>query len=78
MKRRVSDFLKRYSKIRGEDYGQNLLLEGRIAAQSKTRRKSLNMPQQDLADLAGVPTSTIGRIEAGLTSPKARYFMANI
>jgi transcriptional regulator with XRE-family HTH domain len=66
----MSDFLKRYSEIRGEDYVQSLQLEGRIAAQIKTKRKSLNMSQQDLADLAGVPKSTIGRIEAGLTSPK--------
>lgn len=28
------------------------------------------MSQQVLADLVGVPKSTIGRIEAGLTSPK--------
>lgn len=66
----MSDFFKKYSEIRGEDYVQNLQLEGRIAAQIKTRRKSLKMSQQDLADLAGIPKSTIGRIEAGLTSPK--------
>ena len=66
----MSDFFKRYSQIRGEDYVQDLQNEGKIAAQIKTKRKSLNLSQQELADLAGVPKSTIGRIEAGLTSPK--------
>lgn|SRR5690625_273667 len=66
----MSDFLRRYSKIRGKDHVQNLQQEGHIAAQIKTKRKTINMSQQDLADLAGVPKSTIGRIEAGLTSPK--------
>jgi transcriptional regulator with XRE-family HTH domain len=66
----MSDFLKRYAEIRGEDYVQTLKLEGQIAAQIKTKRKSLHMSQQALADLVGVPKSTIGRIEAGLTSPK--------
>lgn len=66
----MSDFLKRYSEIRGEDHVQNLKLEGRIAAQIKTKRKSLNLSQQALADLAGIPKSTIGRIEAGLTNPR--------
>ena len=66
----MSDFFKRYSEIRGKDYVQDLQNEGKIAAQIKTKRKSLNLSQQELADLAGVPKSTIGRIEAGLTSPK--------
>lgn len=66
----MSNFFQKYSKIRGEDYVKNLQQEGQIAAQIKTKRKSLNLSQQALADLAGVPKSTIGRIEAGLTSPK--------
>jgi transcriptional regulator with XRE-family HTH domain len=66
----VSDYFEKYSKIRGEDYVKGLQQEGQIAAQIKTRRRSLNLSQQDLADLAGVPKSTIGRIEASLTSPK--------
>ncbi|CAM3228478.1 helix-turn-helix transcriptional regulator [Filibacter tadaridae] len=41
-----------------------------ITAQIKTKRKSLNMSQQNLADAAGIPKSTIGRIEAGITNPK--------
>lgn len=66
----MSNFFQKYSKIRGEDYVKNLQQEGHIAAQIKTKRKSLNLSQQALGDLAGVPKSTIGRIEAGLTSPK--------
>lgn len=66
----MSNFFQKYSKIRGEDYVKNLQQEGQIAAQIKTKRKSLNLSQQALGDLAGVPKSTIGRIEAGLTSPK--------
>ena len=66
----MSDFFQKYSKIRGEDYVNSLQQEGHIAAQIKTKRNSLKLSQQDLADLAGVPKSTIGRIEAGLTSPK--------
>jgi transcriptional regulator with XRE-family HTH domain len=66
----MNDFFRKYSEIRGENHVRSLQLEGRIAAQIKTARKSLNMSQQGLADLAGVPKSTIGRIEAGLTSPR--------
>ncbi|MDG5790154.1 helix-turn-helix transcriptional regulator [Evansella sp. AB-P1] len=66
----MTEFVKRYAKIRGEDHVQHLQLEGQIAAQIKTRRKSLQMTQQQLADISGLPKSTIGRIEAGLTSPK--------
>ncbi|WP_286173379.1 helix-turn-helix transcriptional regulator [Geobacillus sp. E263] len=63
----MSDFFKKYAAIRGERHVQKLQLEGTIAAQIKTRRKQLNMFQQELADRIGVPKSTIGRIEAGLT-----------
>jgi len=73
----MSDFFKKYAAIRGELHVQKLQLEGTIAAQIKTRRKQLNMSQQELADRIGVPKSTIGRIEAGLTSPRcklAHYF----
>ena len=66
----MSDFIKRYSDLRGKDHVQKLQLEGQIAAQIKTKRQSLNLSQQGLADLVGVPKSTIGRIEAGLNSPK--------
>ncbi|WP_280770652.1 helix-turn-helix domain-containing protein [Salipaludibacillus daqingensis] len=66
----MSDFFKKYSEIRGEDYVKNLQFEGEIAAQIKTKRHELKMSQQQLADLAEIPKSTIGRIEAGLTSPK--------
>ncbi|WP_100372111.1 helix-turn-helix domain-containing protein [Bacillus sp. FJAT-45037] len=66
----MTDFFKRYSKIRGEDHVETLQSEGRIAAQIKTERIRLKLSQEQLAELAGVPKSTIGRIEAGLTSPK--------
>lgn len=66
----MSDFFKKYAAIRGERYVQKLQLEGTIAAQIKTRRKQLNISQQELASIIGVPKSTIGRIEAGLTSPR--------
>ncbi|MBT2218643.1 helix-turn-helix domain-containing protein [Virgibacillus dakarensis] len=71
----MSDFFKKYSEIRGENHVQTLQLEGRIAVQIKTIRKSLNLSQQGLADLAGVPKSTIGRIEAGLTSPRVETLL---
>ena len=73
--KKMGDFYKRYSKIRGEDHVQNLQQEGQIAAQIKTKRQKLKMSQQELADLAGVPKSTIGRIEAGLTSPKVETLL---
>ncbi|RKQ28666.1 helix-turn-helix domain-containing protein [Oceanobacillus halophilus] len=66
----MSDFIKRYSELRGNDYVKSLQVEGRIAAQIKTQRKSLNLSQQELADASGLPKSTVGRIEAGITSPK--------
>ncbi|MDC3414166.1 helix-turn-helix domain-containing protein [Aquibacillus sp. 3ASR75-11] len=71
----MSDFFKRYSKVRGEDHVKNLQFEGRIAAQIKTVRQNRSLSQQQLADLAGVPKSTIGRIEAGLTSPKVETLL---
>lgn len=66
----MSDFLKRYTELRGEEHVNKLIQEGRVAAQIKRVRKDLSMSQQMLADLVGVPKSTIGRFEAGLTSPK--------
>ena len=71
----MTDFSTKYSEIRGSDHVQSLQLEGRIAAQIKAKRKSLNMSQQKLADLADIPKSTIGRIAAGLTSPKVETLM---
>lgn len=67
----MSDFIKRYKEIRGESHVQRLVNEGIIAVQIKSKRKTLNMSQQDLADQVGVPKSTIRRIEAGLRSPRA-------
>ncbi|WP_112180356.1 helix-turn-helix domain-containing protein [Paraliobacillus zengyii] len=62
----MGDFFEKYFEIRGDDYVKNLQLEGEIAAQIKTKRQELKMSQQKLADAAGIPKSTIGRIEAGL------------
>ncbi|MFD1065636.1 helix-turn-helix domain-containing protein [Oceanobacillus locisalsi] len=67
----MNDFFERYAKMRGEQHVQNLQYEGKIAAQIKHLRQQQKMSQQQLADLAGVPKSTIGRIEAGTIIPKA-------
>lgn len=45
--------------------------EALIATQIIKARHAQKMSQQDLADAIGVAKSTIGRIESGLTSPKA-------
>lgn len=66
----MSDFLKRYEKLRGDQHVQKLQHEGYIAAQIKTERQNRRMSQQKLADLINVPKSTIGRIEAGMTTPR--------
>ncbi|GEN87038.1 helix-turn-helix domain-containing protein [Oceanobacillus sojae] len=66
----MSDFFERYAKMRGEQHVQNLQYEGKIAAQIKTHRQQQKLSQQQLADLADLPKSTIGRIEASITSPK--------
>jgi len=42
-----------------------------IAATVRTARNSSGLSQEQLASLAGVPQSTVGRIEAGLTVPGA-------
>jgi transcriptional regulator with XRE-family HTH domain len=65
----MSNFTVRASQILGEDRVRQLQAEGSIAAQIKAVRKRLGLSQEQLADLAGLPKSTIGRIEAGLNSP---------
>ncbi|MCD8510095.1 MAG: helix-turn-helix domain-containing protein [Bacillus sp. (in: Bacteria)] len=65
----MNNFIEKYAKIRGVDHVNTLQKEGQIAAQIKARRKALNMSQQDLANASGLPKSTVGRIEAGITSP---------
>lgn len=42
-----------------------------ISTQIKKRREELKISQQELADKAGMPQSTIARIESGEMSPKA-------
>lgn len=71
----MSDFLKKYADLRGKDHVKRLQSEGKIAAQIKTERKKQGMSQQTLAEISGVPKSTIGRIEAGLTSPRVDTLM---
>jgi DNA-binding XRE family transcriptional regulator len=66
----LSDFFKKYSDIRGEKHVQNLQRQGYIAAQIKTHRHNKGLSQQQLADLIQVPKSTVGRIEAGMTTPR--------
>jgi DNA-binding transcriptional regulator YiaG len=44
--------------------------------QLKRLRKSLALTQQGLADLLEVPQSTVGRWEAGLSSPRGLYLKA--
>lgn len=65
----MSNFNVRATQILGEARVRQLQAEGSIAAQIKTTRKRLDLSQEQLADLAGLPKSTIGRIEAGLNSP---------
>ncbi|EMR06944.1 DNA-binding transcriptional repressor PuuR [Bhargavaea cecembensis DSE10] len=65
----MSNFTVRASQILGEDRVRQLQAEGSIAAQIKAVRKRIGLSQEQLADLAGLPKSTIGRIEAGLNSP---------
>lgn len=44
--------------------------KGVLAVQIKLARKERKLSQQDLANLAQLPKSIIGRIEAGITSFK--------
>lgn len=71
----MADFFKKYADIRGEDHVNNLQSEGHIAAQIKSKRQQMKLSQQQLADKAGVPKSTVGRIEAGLTSPNTNTLL---
>ncbi|AQQ54188.1 helix-turn-helix domain-containing protein [Planococcus lenghuensis] len=65
----MNNYLERAKQILGEDRVNQLREEGNVAAQIKTKRKALSLSQEKLAHKIGVPKSTIGRIEAGLTSP---------
>ncbi|MBR3215547.1 MAG: helix-turn-helix transcriptional regulator [Exiguobacterium sp.] len=67
----MSDMFKKYAEIVGNDHVERLQQQGYIAAQIKKQRRQLNISQQELADRIGKPKSTIGRIEAGLTVPRA-------
>ncbi|WP_347553254.1 helix-turn-helix transcriptional regulator (plasmid) [Pseudalkalibacillus hwajinpoensis] len=67
----MSDVFKKYADIVGNDHVEKLQQQGYIAAQIKKQRRQLKISQQELADRIGKPKSTIGRIEAGLTVPRA-------
>lgn len=66
----MSDFMEQYAAIRGKAHVDGIYQEGLLAAQIKQARKQQKLSQQQLADLSRLPKSTIGRIEAGITSPK--------
>ncbi|MFS0646834.1 helix-turn-helix domain-containing protein [Siminovitchia sp. 179-K 8D1 HS] len=71
----MSDFLKKYADLRDKDHVKRLQSEGKITAQIKSERKKQGMSQQTLTEISGVPKSTIGGIEAGLTSPRVGTLM---
>ncbi|PTQ83808.1 helix-turn-helix protein [Trichococcus patagoniensis] len=66
----MANFFEKYTQIVGQDKVSDILREGELIGQIKSRRKEKKMSQADLAKLIEVPKSTIGRIEAGLTSPR--------
>lgn len=63
------DFSHRLAGIVGEKRVNELHQRANISAQISKERKQQNISQQKLADSIGVAKSTIGRIEAGLTTP---------
>lgn len=71
----MSNFFDKYAQIVGQDKVNEIVLEGKIIGQIKRRRKEIKMTQDDLAKLISVPKSTIGRIEAGLTSPRTETLL---
>lgn len=72
----MSTFHGRYATIRGEQKVEELKQQGQLAALIQQVRKAKGLSQQQLADLMGVPKSTIGRIEAGMTTPKLETLQA--
>ncbi len=71
----MSNFFEKYSQIVGQDKVDKIIQEGKIIGQIKSRRMEIGLTQNDLAELIEVPKSTIGRIEAGLTSPRTDTLM---
>ena len=67
----MSGFIDKAAQVLGKERVNQLLDEGYVAAQIKTRRKELAYSQEQLAQKTGLQKSTIGRIEAGLNSPSA-------
>ncbi len=72
---KMSNFFEKYSQIVGQDKIDKIIQEGKIIGQIKSRRMEIGLTQNDLAELIEVPKSTIGRIEAGLTSPRTDTLM---
>ena len=65
------EFSERLGDIVGKGRIEELHQQADIAAQISKERKKKGLSQQALADDIGVAKSTIGRIEAGMTSPNA-------
>lgn len=72
----MSTFHERYAKIRGEKKVEELKQQGQLAALIQQARRANGLSQQQLADLMGIPKSTIGRIETGITTPKLETLQA--
>ena len=46
-----------------------------IAKTIRTRRESLNLRQEDLAEMSGVATKTIHSVEAGTSNPSLKTLL---
>lgn len=66
----MNNFIGKYTDLRGRKHVKRLQSEGKIAARIKKERKKQRFSQQTLADLVGVPKSTISGIETGVIIPK--------
>ncbi|QQK77310.1 helix-turn-helix transcriptional regulator [Salicibibacter cibarius] len=71
-----NDFNKQLAEIVGKGRVKDLEHRGFLAAQIVSYRHNKNMTQQDLANAINVTKSTIGRLEAGLTTPNYKTLLA--
>lgn len=65
----MKEFSSRLGEIVGKERIKELHQQADISAQISKERKKKGLSQQALAEAIGVAKSTIGRIEAGMTSP---------
>jgi len=65
----MKEFSDRLGEIVGKERIEELHQQADISAQISKERKKKELSQQALAEAIGVAKSTIGRIEAGMTSP---------